>query len=40
MGLTLPQGKQLGILFAVDQYSKMRIAGQLREEFGPCPDRR
>ena len=35
-----PQGKSIGDLFPVDQYSKTSIAGQSREEAGPYPDRR
>ena len=26
--------------FLVDRYSEMGLTGQLREEAGPCPDRR
>ena len=33
-----PQGKVIGDSFPEDQKSKMRKAGQLREEAGPCPD--
>ena len=33
-----PQGKAVGDSFSVDQNSKIRIAGQLREEAGPCLD--
>ena len=33
-----PQGKAVGDSFSIDQNSKIRIAGQLREEAGPCPD--
>jgi len=33
-----PQGKAIGASLAIDQNSKTRIAGQLREEAGPCTD--
>ena len=33
-----PQGKVTGDLFPLNQSSKTRIAGQLREEAGPFPD--
>ena len=36
--MALPQGKAVGNSFPIDQNSKMRIAGQLREEAGACPD--
>ena len=32
------QHKAIGDSFPVDQNSKVRIAGQLRLEAGPCPD--
>ena len=32
-------GKVICDLFPVDQYSKMKIAGQLRGKAGSCPDR-
>ena len=35
-----PQDKVTGDLSPVDQYPKTRMSGQLREESGPCPDRR
>lgn len=35
-----PQGKAIRDSFPVDGYSQMRTAGQLREEAGPCPDKR
>ena len=33
-----PQGKAIGDSFYIDGNSKTRIAGQLREEAGPCTD--
>ena len=33
-----PQGKAVGDSFSIDWNSKTRIAGQLREEGGPCTD--
>ena len=33
------QGKVTGDSVPVDQYSKMRMAGQLRGEAGPCLDK-
>ena len=33
-----PQGKVIGDSLSKDQNSKIRIAGQIREETGPCPD--
>ena len=33
-----PQGKAIGDSLSIDQNSKTRIAGQLREEAGPCTD--
>ena len=33
-----PRVKQFGDSFSTDQNSKMRIAGQLKEEAGPCKD--
>ena len=33
-----PQGKTIGDLLSTNQNSKTRIAGQLREEAGPCTD--
>ena len=32
------QGKTIEHSFLVDQNSKMRTAGQLKEKAGPCPD--
>jgi len=32
------QGKVIGDSFSMDQNSKRRIAGQLREEVGPCTE--
>ena len=32
------QSKPIGNLFPIDQNSKTRIAGQLKEESGPCQD--
>ena len=36
----LPQGKEVGDSFLLDWYSKMRTAGQSRDEDRPCPGRR
>ena len=36
----LTLGKVIRDLFPVDQYSKTKIAGQLRGKAGFCPDRR
>ena len=33
-----PQGKVIGDSFPKDQNSKIRTAGRIREETGPCPD--
>ena len=33
-----PQGKAIGDSFSIDRNSKTRIAGQLRDEGGPCTD--
>ena len=34
-----PRANRLS-LFPMDRFSKTRIIGQLRQEAGPCPDRR
>ena len=34
----LPHCKAVGDSFCLDRNSKMRAAGQSREEAGPCPD--
>ena len=36
--LPTPQGRAIGDSFPVDRNSKTRIAGQLRQEAGPCKD--
>ena len=33
-----PRVEQFGDSFSTNQHSKMRIAGQLKEEAGPCKD--
>ena len=37
-GRWAPQGKAIEDSFPIDQISKTRIVGRLREKAGPCPD--
>ena len=37
-GRCTPRGRVIGDSFSVDQNSKMRIAGQVRERAGPYPE--